>query len=50
MKEAMPLMVEIFGSDPRKIMTEMMPFCMNVMKSKGMDMNKMHAMMKGVMG
>jgi hypothetical protein len=50
MKEALPLMAEIFGSDPQKMMTEMMPFRMNAMKSKGMDMNKMHAMRKGVTG
>ena len=50
MKEAMPLMAEIFGNDPQKMMTEMMPVCMNVMKSKGMDMDRMRAMMKSMMG
>jgi len=61
MKEAMPHMAEIFKSDPQKMMTEMvpvcmnmmsqmMPFCMNMMKSKGMDMEKMHSMMKNMMG
>lgn len=50
MKEAMPYMTEIFGNDPQKMMTEMMPVCMNVMKSKGMDMDKMRAMMKRMMG
>ena len=50
MKEAMPYMAEIFGNEPQKMMTQMMPFCMNMMKSKGMDMDKMRAMMKGMMG
>ncbi len=50
MKEAMPLMAEAFGNDARKMMSEMMPFCMNMMKSKGMmDMDKMRTMMKGMM-
>ena len=50
MKEAMPSMAEIFADDPQKIMAEMMPFCMNMMKSKGMDMDKMRSMMKAMMG
>ncbi len=50
MKEAMPYMAEIFASDPQKMMAEMMPFCMNMMKSKGMDMDRMRSMMKGMMG
>ena len=49
MKEAMPYMAEIFSNDPQKIMAEMMPFCMNMMKSKGMDMDRMRDMMKGMM-
>jgi predicted FMN-binding regulatory protein PaiB len=49
MKEAMPSMAEIFASDPQKMMAEMMPFCMNMMKSKGMDMDRMRAMMKNMM-
>ena len=49
MKEAMPYMAEIFKNDPQKMMSEMMPFCMNVMKSKDMGMDKMHAMMKSMM-
>jgi hypothetical protein len=49
-KKAMPLMAEIFGNDPQKMMSEMMPFCMNMMKSNGMDMDKMRAMMKNMMG
>ncbi len=50
MKEAMPYMAEIFADDPPKTMTEMMPFCMNMMKSKGMNMDKMRSMMKAMMG
>jgi hypothetical protein len=50
MKEVMPLMMEVFRDDPQKMMGEMMPFCMNMMKSKGMDMEKMRSMMKGMMG
>jgi hypothetical protein len=50
MKEAMPSMAEIFANDPQKMMVEMMPFCMNMMKSKGMDMDRMRSMMKAMMG
>ncbi|MFP4086501.1 MAG: hypothetical protein ACLFUL_06880 [Desulfobacteraceae bacterium] len=50
MKAAMPLMAEAFGNDPRKMMGEMMPFCMNMMQSKGMDMDRMRSMMKDMMG
>ncbi len=50
MKQAMPLMAEAFGNDPRKMMGEMMPFCMNMMQSRGMDMDRMRSMMKGMMG
>jgi hypothetical protein len=50
MKEAMPYMAEIFSDDPPKMMAEMMPFCMNMMKSKGMDMDRMRSMMKAMMG
>ena len=50
MKEAMPYMAEIFAKEPQKMMAEMMPFCMNMMKSKGMDMDRMRAMMKAMMG
>jgi len=50
MKEAMPYMAEIFASDPQKMMGEMTPFCMNMMKSKGMNMDKMRSMMKNMMG
>jgi len=58
-KEAMPHMAEIFKGDPQKMMSEMMPvcmnmmsqmmpFCMNMMKSKGMDPDIMRAMMKNM--
>lgn len=50
MKEAMPYMAEICANDPQKMMAEMMPFCMNMMKSKGMDMDRMRSMMKAMMG
>jgi hypothetical protein len=50
MKEAMPYMTEIFKNDPQKMMTEMMPACMNMMKSKGMGMDQMRSMMKSMMG
>ena len=32
------------------MMSEMMPFCMNMMRSKGMDMDRMRSMMKNMMG
>jgi len=35
MKEAMPHMARFLQNDPQKMMAEMMPFCMNMMKSKG---------------
>ena len=50
MKEVMPSMAEIFANDPQKMMSEMMPFCMNMMRSKGMDMDRMRSMMKNMMG
>ena len=50
MKEAMPHMAEIFGNDLQKMMSEMKRFCINKMKSKGVDMEKMRSMMKGMMG
>ena len=50
MKEAMPHMMEVFSNDPQKMMSEMMPFCMNMMRSKGMDMDRMRSMMKNMMG
>ena len=45
----MPHMMEVFGKGPQKMMGEMMPFCMTMMKSKGMDMERMRTMMKGMM-
>ncbi|PIP36320.1 MAG: hypothetical protein COX20_06420 [Desulfobacterales bacterium CG23_combo_of_CG06-09_8_20_14_all_52_9] len=48
MKEVVPFMAEIFANDPKKMMAEMIPFCMNMMKSKGMDMNRMREMMKSI--
>lgn len=51
MKVAMADMAEIFKNDSQKMMAEMMPVCMNVMKSKGMDMEgMMRSMMKNMMG
>jgi len=50
MKDAMPYMVEIFSNDPPKMIAEMMPFCMNMMKSKGMEVERMRSMMKAMMG
>jgi len=50
MKEVMPSMAEIFSNDPLKMMAEMMPFCMNMMRSRGMDMDRMRSMMKSMMG
>ena len=50
MKESMPYMAEIFANDPQKMMAEMMPLCMNLMKSKGMDMDRMRTLMRAMMG
>jgi len=50
MKEAMPLMLEDFGRDPKKMMAEMMPVCMNMMGSTGFGMDRMRDMMKTMMG
>ncbi|MBI5593722.1 MAG: hypothetical protein HY881_24990 [Deltaproteobacteria bacterium] len=50
MKEAMAAMAKIFQNDPQKMMTEMIPVCMNVMKSKGTNMDMMRVMMKTMMG
>lgn len=49
MKEAMAIMADIFQRDPQKLMSEMMPVCMNVMKSKGMNMEKMMQTMMPMM-
>lgn len=50
LKEAMSAVAEIFKRDPQKMMSEMMPVCMNVMQSNGMDMDSMRNMMKTMMG
>jgi hypothetical protein len=50
MKEAMPYMAEVFANDPPKMMATMMPLCMNMMKSKGIDMDRMRSMMKAMTG
>ena len=42
-------MMEIFENDPAEMMSDMMPFCMSMMKSKGMDVERMRGMMKGMM-
>jgi len=50
MKEAMADMAEIFKNDPQKMMAQMMPVCMNMMKSKGMNMEvMMRSMMETMM-
>lgn len=48
MKEAMPLMAEGFGNEKQKMMSQMMPICMKIMKSKGFEMDKMQTMMQGM--
>jgi len=50
MKEFTLSVADIFAQYPQKMMAEMMPFCMNMMKSKGMDMDRMRSMMKNMMG
>lgn len=50
MKQAMPIMAEVFGKDPGKMMAEMMPVCMSMMRPGGMDPGKMRNMMMGMMG
>jgi len=49
MKLIMPSFREIFMKNPEKMMAEMMPFCGDMMKSCGMDMQGMMKMM-GMMG
>jgi len=49
MKLIMPSFREIFRKNPEKMMAEMMPFCEDMMKSCGMDMQGMMKMM-GMMG
>lgn len=50
MKEAMTCVAEIFQNDPQKMMDEMMSACIKAMASKGMNMDMMRVMMKGMMG
>ncbi len=45
MKLIMPSIREIFTRNPEKMMAEMMPFCGEMMKSCGMDMQAMMKMM-----
>lgn len=49
MKSIMPLLCKLFGENPEKMMTEMMPLCREMMKSCTMDMQGMMSMM-GMMG
>ena len=49
MKLIMPSFRDIFMKNPEKMMAEMMPFCSEMMKSSGMDMQSMMKMM-GMMG
>lgn len=49
MKLIMPSFREIFTRNPGKMMAEMMPFCGEMMKSCGMDMQGIMKMM-GMMG
>jgi multimeric flavodoxin WrbA len=41
---------QIYQSDLQKMMAEMMPACMKMMSSRGMNMDMMRIMMKGMMG
>ena len=52
LKSVMPSFCEIFGKNPEKMMTEMMPLCRDMMKSCNMDMQGMMKMMDmmGAMG
>lgn len=45
MKSVMPSFCEIFGKNPEKMMSEMMPMCREMIKSCNMDMQ---GMMKGM--
>lgn len=44
-KVIMPSMCRIFKQNPQKVMGEMMPFCIEVMKDCNMDMSQMIDMM-----
>lgn len=52
MKEAMPELAKSLENNPQNMMAEMMPICMNVMKSMNMQgtMPDMQGMMKTMMG
>jgi hypothetical protein len=50
MKEAMADMAKIFQNDPQKMMTEMMPVCMSMLKPTDMNMDMMRVMMRTMMG
>lgn len=43
-KEIMPYIMDAFGNDPKEMMKSMMPFCMDMMRSKGIDMAQMFGM------
>jgi hypothetical protein len=45
MKSVMPSFCEIFGKNPEKMMSEMMPLCGEMMKGCNMDMQGMMKMM-----
>ncbi len=45
MKSVMPSFCEIFSKNPEKMMSEMMPFCRDMMKSCNMNMQGMMKMM-----
>lgn len=46
LKTIMPVMCKVMGKDPQKFMAEMMPYCREIMKECGMDMNQMMNMMQ----
>ncbi|MCA1988190.1 MAG: hypothetical protein LDL07_03460 [Desulfarculus sp.] len=50
MKQAMPIMAELFGKEPGRMMADMMPFCMPMMRPGGMAPDQMRVMMKSMMG
>lgn len=53
MKSAMSSFCEIFGKNPQKMVSEMMPLCLDIMKSCNMNMAdrmKMMGMMSDGMG
>ncbi len=48
-KSVMPSFCQVFGKNPDRMMSEMMPLCKDMMKSCNMDMQGMMRMM-GMMG